>query len=416
MRISVEQLKDIQKKLAILSKDGIVFADDGYLSEEEYDEIPDDLVIDDIGLEFPDDMDYCHYTVEDFMRYMTEYRSIKRVDRKTVKTKHCLQTVISSSRIGFYAFQDRLTAFTFSGNGINARVVSDPFLIGVMNAREHLYDEDFGTGACEPYWAIEVNSMDEIDLKRAEDLVERICFFLTFKLGVEIYPSEVFDFSQYYEEMDELYVDDDEAESEESVIDISSLPHNNPLHKLYRQARGIENAQIRFLQYYKVIEQVSIQVAKVAAFGNLMNKIDGLPDVLTDSDLLNPFLAILRDYDTRIEDDTLASSVIENCIEVVKLYELLPARLRKMINANFKSRNTPLIEGSFTDDQVLSLCKQIGAMLYSTRNRIVHAKANYITKNNEIRDDELDVANELMDTLCRSIIRWNLKQPEGFRL
>lgn len=55
--------------LSSLEEDSISFSDDsGYLSEEEYEEIPDEIEIEEITLSFPDDQEYSIYPIEDFLR------------------------------------------------------------------------------------------------------------------------------------------------------------------------------------------------------------------------------------------------------------------------------------------------------------------------------------------------------------
>ena len=81
-----------------------------------------------------------------------------------------------------------------------------------------------------------------------------------------------------------------------------------------------------------------------------------------------------------------------------------------------KMKNKTVNAESVTDEQLISMRKQIANILYSTRNRIVHAKYNYVPRDIELQVDELDEANEMMDKIARSIIKWNLHLPQGFRV
>ena len=68
------------------------------------------------------------------------------------------------------------------------------------------------------------------------------------------------------------------------------------------------------------------------------------------------------------------------------------------------------------DEQLASLQKQIANILYSTRNNIVHAKSNYIPTGLELQGEELIKGNIMMDKIAISIIQWNTRQPEAYRV
>ena len=55
-------------------------------------------------------------------------------------------------------------------------------------------------------------------------------------------------------------------------------------------------------------------------------------------------------------------------------------------------------------------------MLYATRNSIVHAKSNYEPNGYELEDDELEDGNKMMDMITMSIIQWNERQPESYKI
>lgn len=119
MIVSKSQLKQIKDQLELAASFGVDTSDVGYyLLEEDFDELPDEIQIDDICLTFPDDIDITNVPIEEFIVYMTDIGSIKRLDRKTVLTDHISQTVILSSRIGYSAFDDKLRSFSFKGEGV----------------------------------------------------------------------------------------------------------------------------------------------------------------------------------------------------------------------------------------------------------------------------------------------------------
>ena len=413
MLVDDKQIEQLQKGLDILSKFGIEVDDDtDNLIKAKEDGLP--VEIEDICLLFPDDQDYSVYEIEEFLEYISEIDSIKRIGLKTVKTKYISQTLISSSRMGFYGFEDKLLSFSFKGDDINAFIVKNPFLFGVINAKDEIHDDDLSTGACEPYTAIEIRSKRDLDIDKVEELIERFCFYITWKLGVDVYPSEIIDLNEYYYKIDEFY--DEEETDDFSEIEISSIPPYSSLHKMYRLAKQIEDPEIQFLQCYKMVEHVSPMAAKKIAYDKLKTGMEKLSSVENDSTLLDPILSVFQKYDSDIRDESLAYVVLESCTDVLSLFDMLPNRLKIQIKGNMKMKNKTVNAESVTDEQLKSMRKQIANILYSTRNRIVHAKYNYVPRDIELQADELDEANEMMDKIARSIIKWNLHLPQGFRV
>ena len=87
------------------------------------------------------------------------------------------------------------------------------------------------------------------------------------------------------------------------------------------------------------------------------------------------------------------------------------AQIRKKLSLKGDS-----LDDTISDEQLASLQKQIARMLYSTRNSIVHAKSNYEPNGYELEGDELEDGNKMMDMITMSIIQWNERQPESYKV
>ena len=55
-------------------------------------------------------------------------------------------------------------------------------------------------------------------------------------------------------------------------------------------------------------------------------------------------------------------------------------------------------------------------MVYFSIIIYIHAKSNYEVTGNEMTAEELPTGNEIMKIIARSIINWNQRQVEGFRV
>lgn len=421
MKIKKEQLKQLRNWLTILTEEDIEHDDpSGYLDEEKLEEIPDEVEIEDICLSFPYDQDYANYSIDEFKTYMSEIDTLRKVNDFVVRTDHIIQAVISSSRIGYSGFESELYGYKFKGEDIDVTIENYPFLVGLINTRKEYYDGDLGYGACEPYPAIVIRSKNVIEDSAAIELAERICFYLTDSLGVAVYPWSGPDINEIYDTMDEYYEDDEDEETddeeERAPIEMNMLPSYSPLLKMYRQAKGVDDQEIQFLQYYKIIEYISPVVARRVAYEQLNKRLDMLPAVKRDYKYLDSIIAVARKYDKDMRDDSLAASVIENCVDVVPLYGMFPDRLRRTIKKNCSLQKDTLTDEDVNEDQIRGIQKGIAAILYATRNSIVHAKSNYNPTGNEFNTEELSEGNAVMEIIARSIINWNERQAEGFRI
>ena len=135
-----------------------------------------------------------------------------------------------------------------------------------------------------------------------------------------------------------------------------------------------------------------------------------------DYKYLDSIFSVTRKYDLDVKDDYLAESVIKTCVDVSPLWELIPERLQRQMKKSFLSGKSEINIDELKEEQLGSLQKQIAKMLYATRNSIVHAKSNYEPNGYELEGDELINGNRMMDVVDLSVIQWNERQPESFRI
>lgn len=417
--IDKETRRKIQGYLDFLQENYEIENDYTNYFDEDEEEIPDELEDEDIVLDFPQDYDCVSYSSEEFLDYMSDIDSLVEVDKTTVRTNHVRQTVISSRYQGWDLFEGKLRSFGFDGDFYTVNIVSNPFLIGLVNAKNGNCDQDYGVYCCLEYTALELKYKDERRLSKEEEdqLLERITFFLTKALGTAVYISEVIDMNQKYDYYS-VVEDDDEEENDNSsdtIVKVSDLMAYNPMMKLYKQALAAEDEEIKFLQYYKIIEYISPIVAKLTAYDKLNKRLDLLATSARNHEYLDSIFSITRKYDQDMKDDYLAISVIQTCVDVIPLWQYVPERLRKQIRKNLSLKGDSL-DDTISDEQLASLQKQIARMLYSTRNSIVHAKSNYEPNGYELEGDELEDGNKMMDMITMSIIQWNERQPESYKV
>ena len=386
-------------------------SEDDFYSEEE-DEWPDEFDIQSISLDFPYEYDHPCYPIEEFMDYMSDIESLVEIDKTTVRTNHIRQTIIDSRYKDWDMFREKISSYKFKGTGFHVSIKIDPILIGIINTKNENYDDDYGVGCCSNYVALELkyDGDDRLSKEQEDDLLERITFYLTREIDTAINISEVINL----DEIGDYYLFDDEIV--ETTVNVDDLIGNSQLIKLYKQAKSTDDHEIKFLQYYKILEYISPLVAKLNAYDKLNKRLDLLASSTRDYKYLESIFSVTRKYDLDVKDDYLAESVIKTCVDVSPLWELIPERLQKQMKKSFLSGKSEINIDELKEEQLGSLQKQIAKMLYATRNSIVHAKSNYEPNGYELEGDELINGNRMMDVVALSVIQWNERQPESFRI
>jgi len=353
---------------------------------------------DGISLSFPDDVYRAHYEIDEFLDYMSDIETFEEVDKTTSRTDHIRQTVLYFRYNGYDQYEDKLLSYSFVDDDYTVRIVKQPLLIGMANSRNDNSDDDLGLGCTEPYIALELKYTGKNRLKKEEEdgLFERITFFLTKELNTSIYVTTVRDVRAAW---DELYPEDEDEEDNALIkIKVKDLIGYSPMLKLYKQALATEDPEIRFLQFYKIIEHISPVVAKMEAYDKLNKRLDMLASSERDYKYLDSLFSITRRYDMDVKDDYLAISVVQKCIDVIPLWKHLPEKLQKQLRSNLHIQDKEVNDENVKEEQLASLQKQIANILYSTRNNIVHAKSNYSPTGLELQGDEL------------------IRQPEAYRV
>lgn len=374
--------------------------------------------IEDIYLSMPDDGFDTVYSVEQFLDYMSDISSFRKVDNSTVRTKHIRQTIIDMSRRGSEYIERRLTQYVYHGDNYQVRVVDNPLLIGLWNSKEGNYDDNYLIFPCSSYLALEIRYSDNnrLSIDDENQVIERVLYDLTRKLGVAVYVSSFIDVNA------EVWKIDDEYESmnvpaSEATIDMNSLCKPSGILALYRQAKEIMNPEIAFLHYYKIIEYVSPAVAKKNAIATLNDHLNAADSVPRDYHYMNTMLNIASQYRDDQKDDCLTQSVIQTCLDVKPFFHLLPKPLQNQIKDNLHvAESADIRTALLSQEQEISLKKQVANILYSTRNSIVHAKANYRSTGLECPVDTLEGVNEMMDSFALALIAWNNQQPDYLRV
>lgn len=408
--------KELTPEQVTLFDESIEYLSDYYIT------ISEDIDDDDetVTVEFPDEA-YSHdYTLDDLLDYFSGIKHLKKENNSCVRSHSLLQVIIDTTNSGSPVIKDMLTQWEYKDNNVLARVVENPFLIGVQNCIDDNYWGKYGVTPCEGYLALEIKYLkgNAYKSKDEHELIEQILYHLTQKVGVAVFTSEFWNSAQICEESDEMdeYIEGEE-ETETKTISFSSLSTYTPMMKLYRQALETQDHEIRFLYFYKAIEFISPIVAKRNVFPKITSHLDTYTAATRDYNYINTLLTLASEYKDNQKDENLAPSVLPTCIDPVPLAQYLPIYLLQTIKNSIDVKPEDDLETvALNEQQRKSLGRQIANILYSTRNSIVHAKSNYTPKGNECKHDDMPTLNQLMRNVVQQLIEWHSKLPQEFQI
>ena len=358
----------------------------------------------DIFIGFPDewDLDNSRYSVEDFLRYTDDLDNIQVIDIHSVIAGNIRQTIIS---INEYYYDLLVPDLEFNTEKYCLKIVNNPFLIGIIASRDEIYNEDFGVFPCSDYKAVEITYKKEQSCEEDDiEFIKTCLYHIASKYNV---PISIGEFRSWNDITDEENTDTIIVDSSELIPYCKAMDY-------YIEGLSIEKEDIKYLHLYKIIEYFSPIVSKKTSYEQLNKRLDALQVIERNSEYLESIFKLTKQYEVSLKDKELANTVLNECVDIVLLFQFLPDRIQKIISksCHFDVKNITSLSASIIED----LKKEIADILYATRNSIVHAKSNYTFTGKECPEEDLGQLNEFMIRLCDCLFVWNGRQSKEFQL
>lgn len=373
-----------------------------------------------INLDFPGDNDTTQFSIADFIECTNNLHNFTQEGDYTIRCGCLSQTNIEITYNS--EFDADLFSEKYETEFFEAYLVQSPLLIAIRNIKEDCYDTDFWS-PCLAYKAIEFKykSVDKVlPLKEEYKEIQRFLFMLTVKANSPVTMQKLIKNNTLYfneESLDIENLDNNVTESDFSISKSEDLPTYNPMLKLYIDAQTLNNDDLKFLMFYKIIEYISPSISKKQAYEMLSKKLDMHILKTRDYRFYDSIIDIVRHFDNSMRDNELAESVLIECCDILSLSELIPTSIKKQLAKECQIRNDiKWTYESVSDSQIFQLKKCMAAYLTATRNNIVHAKSNYNPTGKECQATEMEMMNSFMQQLCYAIIMWNNRQADEMKL
>lgn len=384
------------------------------LSEEDLDFDLDEYIIEGdntINFAFPGDEDTVLVSVEDLVKITDNMDSYQEKGESTVRCGNLSQTNIEIENNWYYdgeIFNELYETETFI-----ASIIEDPILIGIRNLKHDCYNYDYWS-PCKMYHAIEFRYKEgckKLPYEEELDEIYRFLFTLNAKHNYLITIQELPEVVQ----IEEKEINDDidfenydfEKEHEKIINSTKDLPQASPMLKMYLDALSINDKNLRFLLFYKIIEFISPIIANSLIYKKLEDRLNIGIFSKKDEEYYDSIINLVHRYYKSMSDSQLASSVLVECCDIELTWLNLPESVRKIVCKESGIQGKKKIE-EMSDEEITKLKFSLGNCLYSTRNSIVHAKSNYTKTDTECPEVDMNILNDFMKTLTYTIImRYN---------
>ncbi|MBW4657263.1 MAG: hypothetical protein KME15_01190 [Drouetiella hepatica Uher 2000/2452] len=177
--------------------------------------------------------------------------------------------------------------------------------------------------------------------------------------------------------------------------------------KLYNRATASNDPDVQILYFTKVVEYVSQTVVRIQSHEAIRAKLLSPRALQPDAEYISELENLVETQRNFKKDREAIRQTILICCEVSELAKLAPSFLLK----DFKHISSE----SNQQDKAKAL-EALAKSLYSTRNEIAHAKANYAPTGEECPQDQLVSFSQCIQVASQQVIRWYYFTPESIRL
>jgi hypothetical protein len=179
--------------------------------------------------------------------------------------------------------------------------------------------------------------------------------------------------------------------------------------KRYVSALQTNDNELRLLNFYKILEYYAPIVINLDSYELLAKKLDS-PKVLNPNRAyLKSIFDLVDSTNQRLRDNELIKSVFNTCFDFVDTFELLPKNIQSKVLGIIKEK---VLNYETKKEKLTQAANVVASTLYSTRNKVVHAKSNFESTGDECPDSDIDQLNVFLKEITARTIRWHTKLPE----
>jgi hypothetical protein len=380
-------------------------------SEERIEEIIDEEEdIETIDFGFPGEEEYTSIEPTELIAFESEIKSIKIINNGLIKTNlRSYYIVALTDSEDDYRLRTYHEIGMSSFDGIKVNLVEQSIIVGLVATKLKEYDRNEYWGTANQYLALEV-IYDSVDKKLNNsnelDLINSYIFEVADSSGFAL------NFSEIRNPIDDYYSYDEEEE-ENSSSGLRELEPYNEGMNLFVSAVQIKDPELKFLNFYKVLEHFSPIAVNIEANELMRKKLDAPKSSFEDGDYIRSIFELANSMRDKFNDEDLIKASFNTCFDIVSLFKKLPESIKKKIRKHIGATE---LTYSTDKQKITTSCNIASKIIYKTRNKVVHAKSNFTLTGEEITSLEFDELNNFMKEASSQAIRWYSRQPNHLKL
>jgi hypothetical protein len=380
-------------------------------SDERIEEIIDEEEdIETIDFGFPGEEEYTSIEPTELIEFESEIKSIKIINNGLIKTNlRSYYIVALTDSEDDYRLRTYHEIGMSSLDGIKVNLVEQSIIVGLVATKLKEYDRNEYWGTANQYLAIEV-IYESVDKKLNDsnelDLINSYIFEVADSSGFAL------NFSEIRNPMNDYY-DYDEEEEENLSSGLRELEPYNEGMNLFVSAVQIKDPELKFLNFYKVLEHFSPIAVNIEANELMRKKLDAPKSSFEDGDYIRSIFELANSMRDKFNDEDLIKASFNTCFDIVSLFKKLPESIKKKIKKHIGATE---LTYSTDKQKITTSCNIASKIIYKTRNKVVHAKSNFTLTGEEITSSEFNELNNFMKEASSQAIRWYSRQPNHLKL
>lgn len=366
--------------------------------------------IETIEFGFPGEEEYTSIEPTELIDFESEIKSINIINNGLIKTNlRSYYIVALTDSEDDYRLRTYHEIGMSSLDGIKVNLIEQSIIVGLVATKLKEYDRNEYWGTANQYLAIEV-IYDSADKKLNEsnelDLINSYIFEVADSSGFAL------NFSEIRNPMNDYYGYDEEEEENLSSGLRELEPYNEGMN-LFVSAVQIKDPELKFLNFYKVLEHFSPIAVNIEANELMRKKLDAPKSSFEDGDYIRSIFELANSMRDKFNDEDLIKASFNTCFDIVSLFKKLPESIKKKIRKHIGATE---LTYSTDKQKITTSCNIASKIIYKTRNKVVHAKSNFTLTGEEITSAEFNELNNFMKEASSQAIRWYSRQPNHLKL
>jgi hypothetical protein len=414
MKVTKEQLQKINEINNFIMDYCEIFADyydELIFSEDRIKEIlEEEEEIETIDYNFPGEDEYTSLEPKELFELEKEIKSIKIINNGYIKTNlrsyYIVSLTDSEDEYILRTFHEIKECLT---NGIKINLLEQSMIVGLAATKLDEYDKDYW-GTASQYLVIEViyeNKEKILSNEKELELINSYIFEVADSTGFSL------SFSEIKNPVDDHYSYEEDNEEQNPTHSLRELEPYNEGMNLFVSAIQIKDPELKFLNFYKVLEHFSPIAVNIEANELMRKKLDAPKSSFEDGDFIRSIFELANSMRDRFNDEDLIKASFNMCIDIVGLFDKLPESIRKKIKKHIGASE---LTYGIDKQKIITSSNIASKIIYKTRNKVVHAKSNFNLTGEEIDSNEFAQLNVFMKDASSQAIRWYSRQPNHLKL